>query len=380
MGVLTGIVMRTAEQGNPFFSSARCMNRKQTKHPCRVCSQLCPEEAIPGNPVIQKIDWGKCTNCGICVTACPSRCFAPDLKTQKNLSAPAKGGVAGFACYQAETEGSPRRVECLCAIPWEWLAALALRMQVVLYTGGCGSCQSEKCREQLEENLLQLRTFLGEERLGDRLILTDEPAMLKRMAGDAQMNRRDFFNIFTIGMKKTMAYGVSSVMPMPKDDPAKNGFTYRQLLADTVWQDYEQAVKRYRAAREMEDQEKACLEQARIPEYGVMLPDFNENCFGCGLCTKVCPQQALSISEEEEGSRIISVVPWRCTGCGLCSRVCIHKGIHGMIRRDVYHLEKQGYVRVYHEKCSQCGRAIPVGTAEGMCVACGVRKKRRGKK
>lgn len=380
MGILSGIVIRSVEQGQPFFSAAHCLNRKQTKHPCRVCSQLCPAGAIPANPVIQKIDWEKCTNCGICITACSSRCFAPDLKTQKNLSVPVKGQVAGFACYQAENGGGARRVECLCAIPWEWLAALAMRMQVVLYTGECGSCQAEGCRRQLDENLRQLKMFLGEERLGDRLVLTDDPQMVNQLAAGAQMNRRDFFGIFTSNMKKTMAFGVSTVVPVPKDDPAKNGFTYRQLLSDTVWNDYEQAVKNYRAQQEAGEVKEEGQEQVPIPEYGVLLPDFNENCFGCGLCTKVCPHQALSISDETENSRIISVAPWKCTGCGLCSKICIHKGIHGMTMRKVYHLKMQGYVRVYHEKCSQCGAAIPVDAPEGMCMICTVRHKKQGKR
>lgn len=365
MGVVSGIIMRTTEQAYPFFSPQRCMNRRQTKHPCHICNQLCPSGAVPANPAIQKIDWEKCKNCGVCVTACPSRCFAPDLETQKNLSAPARGRTAIFACDRAEIKSGVSRVECLCGIPWEWLAALALRLQVVLYVGGCQDCQAKECRERLEENLRQIRLFLGTERTERSLVLLYDTKEIAGISAGVQMNRRDFFHIFTSGMKKTVAYGVTSVMPMPRDDPAQNGFTYRRLLADVVWQEYEAAVN---------GQEKP---QDTLPVYEVLLPNFIENCFGCGLCVKVCPQQALKVSGDGEGRRIISIAPWKCTGCGLCGKTCIHGGIDGMARMQVHHLQMQGYVRVYHEKCRSCGAVIPVDTPDGMCIACTARNKKR---
>ncbi|MDP7422614.1 MAG: 4Fe-4S binding protein, partial [bacterium] len=42
-------------------------------------------------------------------------------------------------------------------------------------------------------------------------------------------------------------------------------------------------------------------------------------CFGCGLCSKVCPYQAIEITEPD---RIASVNEALCKGCGTCSASC----------------------------------------------------------
>jgi heterodisulfide reductase subunit A len=44
-----------------------------------------------------------------------------------------------------------------------------------------------------------------------------------------------------------------------------------------------------------------------------------ENCRGCGLCTKVCPYNALTINKESKKVEIVEAV---CGGCGTCGAEC----------------------------------------------------------
>lgn len=369
MDIVSQVIARTLDCEPPFLNAEKCLNRRQTKHPCTLCHDRCPAGALPVNPVIQKTDWSQCIGCGICITACPSRCFAPDLRQQQVMAAPANGKTVSFACARTKEPVGERHVECLCALPWEWLASLSMRVKVKLYIGECESCALEGCRDQLLENLQLLRVFLGEERFDSRILLTDDPAGMKENGQEKQMDRRGLFGMLGRNVKTSVAASVSSVLPAPKDDPARDGFAYRRLLADMIRAD---CVKRV-------EKSKAEHTQAKYPQYGMLMPDFNARCFGCGVCVRVCPQQALSIEKESEKSSLILIEPWKCTGCGLCEAVCLHKGINGMELAQIHHLNRQGHVRVYHESCAVCGDVIKRGAKDSLCIACSVKKKKSGR-
>lgn len=367
MGFVSQVIAHTLDHEPPFFAADKCLNRRQTKHPCTLCHDRCPAGVLPVNPVLGKIDWTSCMGCGICITACPSRCFAPDLRQQQMMVAPAEGKTVSFACISTKEPVGERQVECLCALPWEWLAALSMRVKVKLYTGECVSCKHKACREQLLENLQLLRAFLGEERFDKRILLVDDPAGMKESGQEKQVDRRGLFGMLGRNVKTSVATSVGSVLPAPKGDPSRDGFAYRKLLADMVRADCLKRAEKSKTENTAPD----------YPVRNVLLPDFNARCHGCGVCVRVCPQQALSIEKESDETSLISIEPWKCTGCGLCEAVCLHHGISGVEMTEVYHLNKQGHVRVHHACCTSCGAVIPLGTQDGFCIACSVKKKNR---
>ena len=71
MDIVSQVIARTLDCEPPFLNAEKCLNRRQTKHPCTLCHDRCPAGALPVNPVTQKTDWSQCIGCGICVDACP---------------------------------------------------------------------------------------------------------------------------------------------------------------------------------------------------------------------------------------------------------------------------------------------------------------------
>lgn len=59
----------------------------------------------------------------------------------------------------------------------------------------------------------------------------------------------------------------------------------------------------------------------RLPE----LYDDRVNCCGCGACKCVCPAEAITMVEDEEGFLYPVVNAEKCIGCQKCTGVCILK-------------------------------------------------------
>lgn len=47
-----------------------------------------------------------------------------------------------------------------------------------------------------------------------------------------------------------------------------------------------------------------------------------EECCGCAACYAVCPQEAISMAEDEEGFDYPQITESRCIRCYQCIRVC----------------------------------------------------------
>lgn len=59
-----------------------------------------------------------------------------------------------------------------------------------------------------------------------------------------------------------------------------------------------------------------------------------DNCVACGKCIKVCPVLAISMNENNDGEKEITINNETCLGCGICARNCNFNAIE-LKRRSV---------------------------------------------
>lgn len=45
-------------------------------------------------------------------------------------------------------------------------------------------------------------------------------------------------------------------------------------------------------------------------------------CCGCSACTQKCPQQCITMQQDEEGFYYPNINISQCINCGLCEKVC----------------------------------------------------------
>jgi Pyruvate/2-oxoacid:ferredoxin oxidoreductase delta subunit len=353
----------SALTGHPAFTPEFCINRRQRRYTCTVCSDLCPY-GVFSLKAGETVQWKYCVDCGLCAALCPSRCFLPSPSGQRSLTE----GIdlkrpVSFVCRK-KTGEEGQHVRCLAAVPWEYLAYLALHTELVLYTGACGDCDHPEWAERVEEQLGCLRNFLGEERWKRQVhVLTEGHYEIPAQEEpEKEFSRRELFS----GLKKRAAKGLYRAaekrLPFLTDE-ASDGMQYRRVLARAVQEEQ-------KLAAELHPQEKP-------PDYGVSLPRFNTACYGCGICEKLCPHQAIEIGPETDGSRLIFLTPWKCTGCELCRHVCPYGGITEMHTVRAPRLTQLALVRVPSVSCERCGTAVPPDSDPPLCPACAAKAARR---
>ena len=50
--------------------------------------------------------------------------------------------------------------------------------------------------------------------------------------------------------------------------------------------------------------------------------DFNNRCYGCGACIDICPVNAISMKENEEGFIMPFINKEKCINCKKCDKIC----------------------------------------------------------
>lgn len=346
MGLILDVVKNSAMGDRPALSLSRCINRNQKHLACSACMKICPK-GVYDKEQKKAPKWEECQSCGLCVTACPSRCIEPSpVNIKRHLLLAEKTGDIVLSCMRAETK-SGHQEACLALLPWEFMAYLALGGRLILNLKPCRDCPHEDCLELLNHQLSQLRRFLGDETYEARVKRCFDTL---EEAQTGSVNRRDFFRSMMHGGQKASVLVWNDIAGTKVD-----AMIYRRLLA--------------RRVREMVKQEKK-------PSFRMQLPWLKESCFGCGICALLCPNGAIEIGEEKDGKRPVYITPHKCTGCGVCKAVCRDGSIEEICSVDVPHLDRLVLARVETRSCTQCGRAISPRKEETQCIACRQKRKK----
>lgn len=371
MGIIGNIMLSGGNASSrPVLLPDTCLNRKQNKYTCTVCEEVCPEKILT-RELTGELKWYRCTDCGLCVSACPSRCFIPSAQMQRVLTDTTHPGEAVVIACDREEELLKRKVLCLAGIPWELLAILTFYGDVVLYTGNCAGCENKAWYSRLQGNLEKLKSFLGEKVFGERVHLVGSGTWKAEMPEEEkEMTRREIFSKTGKSLKKTTFRAVLDRFPQ-LENSEKDTLTYRRILSQVVLKERERVLKDQEASGKHEGADSS------LPVYSVPLPAYNTSCFGCSICERICPQKAIEVKAEEGGTRLILITPWKCTSCGLCARICPHDGLNGLRETTVPYLERLPLVRVKTESCEQCGTAIRPGSRPALCAVCAAKSRRK---
>ncbi|MDZ7800226.1 MAG: 4Fe-4S binding protein [Trueperaceae bacterium] len=284
---LLNYVFRAADV-RPTFTKSRCLAVRQSPAACRRCAEVCPHDAVTVRSRGVEIDDVDCSGCGLCLQACPSEALT------SNVRLPSTGSVK---CSQVE--GNAQTVHCLGRLrPSDLHRLVRGHDEVTLARAECADCPigNAAVAEAIDgvvadaQELLALR---GVERT-IRVEVTD------RQDDTGTQERMDRRSLLQGGWRNVARSAADALAPL---DP---GGEEDDLP--------EEPARRWRAL-ELSD---------LVPETHVPwpVPDVDETCILCPVCTRVCPTDAFSRTFDANGGGALVLDPAACIGCDACVSAC----------------------------------------------------------
>lgn len=307
--------------GHVRIDSKKCLNRYQNIS-CTKCEEICPQGAIHK----QKVDEIRCDFCGLCSSVCPIMAIETKSDIGHKLAVAVNGESVIFSCKKVNVE-SP--FSCLGFLQARLLWAIAQRHAVAIDISRCQSC-----REKVDERLKQEVAVCNKILVQQEKAVVDFVIMQKSISDKKKVSRRDFF-------RQLLGAAVETVeaVVIPEETEEYANFNEGLFLQDQV---------------------------DKVPTgsrlfYAIKIAD---TCNVCGMCSRICPTQALQSEEKNERLQLY-FNPLQCKHCGLCEINCPKGALQVTVGFD-------GNTRFIQTlpQCKICGKVFkPIADSE-VCFAC----------
>lgn len=328
-------------QGQILFHSGNCLNlKKPYPRECRLCLQFCPHGAINE---IKEIDYTKCSECGVCMTICPSDGFV-DRDMDNFGKYLLESETITLHCPLAKPEGY--EIACLGMLDrdvWTTILLLADLKPAKILTGDCGKCDD---RQACAVSVTLLKELLPEwqEQPSIKIEIAPSEADAGETVPEKEPNRMP-----SPGLGNWRERGKKQLKNL---FPSLEAEVTYQTPKSRQW--FAQALQR--------------RPEKKLPYKAVKA---NEKCTSCGVCTKICPQQALQ-QLQKDGRILLIYEPAKCVQCNRCVDICGPEALRFEYVDFSYRFltGKILLTETVARYCTQCGKQIYHQKNPQLCMAC----------
>ncbi len=371
-GFLLNVVLN--EDNNIRAYTGLCQRVRFRKSDCRRCLEICPENAISLNP--GPIINSGCTDCGLCLNACPTEVFRHEFHTDRYLLNQARA-IFGkdrhqpqaekkrlfIHCHRAENRNNNSLgLQCLGRITANIIlgGVLAGFDEAVLTKGICSQCRFQKGEKLLTNSIAVSRVLLESTGLGRFAISIKE----KEKNKEAPLGRREIFSIISAKVKDKAA---SFLYHREK--------AIREKLAQSPENKTDKRLLPQRESlRKLLKQNRP--ENTMVVKYNPKFPwgkiKIEQNkCSACGTCAALCPMGAIS-KKMKDDYQLLYFNSSLCTNCSVCRAACPENAIgfeDDFALADIIAEEATVVAAIQLSTCIICGEII-TAQKNNICPTC----------
>lgn len=338
--------MRTGLLG-VVFDAERCVALASPVVGCDSCAALCPTDAIRVGGGAFTLRDEACLACGRCVAVCPSEALtAAESETQVMA-----GGVVECARVpHASRVAGAVAVPCLGALRSQDLVpAGAASGMTVVDRGWCTGCPAGGLEAPWQAALADARNMaealeLPSPEVVERPLPARLALPLSRSLGDKGASRRALFRRFSAPAGLAAA-------------PVRRSASGARKVAP------EAARARAGHVAELAETAGRAVPASLFPAFRL-----TDACRDSGICTAVCPTEALVQVEEATATRI-DFQAARCIDCGACVERC-PEGAVERVGAVGPHRETLTLKRTAAQTCTTCAARFVPKAGETVCKSC----------
>ncbi|MFZ5997215.1 MAG: hypothetical protein ACOYW7_06970 [Nitrospirota bacterium] len=291
-------------ESNIGTNRSRCLRMRFNGCSCNRCTEQCRSGAITIDDEI-RVKEKACTECMLCVAACPSDSFEINGQDFYSLSDRLrKIPLPVLGCKAQHDLIAHEKTFCMGFLSEEHLIALAAFMKAPLQINltKCSGCGNGFIVEVLKRRLRAIneKTSLG---IFDKIRLIDDASALEYH--EVSYDRREFFRalknitfLHAAGLFEHEAIREGGQAYSTKKVPFKRDLLNR-VVNVLPEKDSQKLLKEY--------------------YYSALINDGCNNCFAC---VGMCPSGALKITTSES-CPALAFSSSHCSGCGLCEQFCM---------------------------------------------------------
>jgi formate hydrogenlyase subunit 6/NADH:ubiquinone oxidoreductase subunit I len=320
----------------------RCVLLRNRNASCLRCAQACTSGCITYAEGKLLVSPEKCIGCGTCASVCPTGALEAqdpndaELFKELLLANQAADNSCAIACVDVlkaakDSYDSAKvvGVACLGRIEESVLAALAQAgaREIVLVQGQCLSCEYAKGLEAARAVCATTATLLDAWNRNTNLRITEElPGWTLREEKPVyDESRRAFFSAMKDGLKNLAGQAARQATEERLGKTEATLAPHIKVMADGTLPHF-LPLRRKRLLKCLSywDQPDDVLIETRL--FGQILID-KKLCSGCQMCATFCPTAAISKYADQDGNQGLEFSPQNCVKCRCCQDICPENAI-----------------------------------------------------
>ncbi len=347
-----------------LVEEALCVNVRSRTESCQACADSCSVDALALTIDSVDVDSDRCTGCGACLPACPAGVLSlSGFSPRRFVEMLGRAEAVHLHCSASRDGGGGVVIPCHKVLDARLIAAACANGTREFLLHGldrCQACDKGDAVPAMEAAQQQLDDWFGEE--ATPLLIAAEgdagDAGERRHENQPQMSRRNFLRFAGV---QALSSATEWLVPEDEEEEDPLAGIYPVELG----------------------QQQAVVYQSLLAEHVADLPwatrelpwrgrTLSESCSACLSCGQRCPSGALQ-AEEQKAGQGISFEPALCTDCGLCTHVCPMEAVEPHRLTEPAQVLAPRSILVYRQTmdCGHCGHTfLPESPQQLLCAVC----------